>query len=163
MLYSKIKGKNVAELKACLLENGKKLSNITIFDLIDRDCSGIGVYIFHDKKDTFYIGKSSSRCFVERIPSHFDVRETGWFNTLLKRLRDMQYADSLYNAATYVKDNLYLTIIYVDDKQIIFKLEKLLRLSLNPILNPYAQSTQRKFGSGRNLLMVKIKDAINKI
>ncbi len=152
-----IKNNHLSNLNL-ILKDSKKLDKITIFDLIEENKNplipGVGVYIFHNKKgQVFYVGKCSSRCFAERIPSHFDLRKDGWFNTLLKKLcsSEMNYASTLYKAALYAKEHLYLTLIHVNsnDKEInkgnCTLLEKLLRIELQPCLNSYSFKTQNKF------------------
>lgn len=72
---------------------GIKLSEISIMDLCIFNATpifpGNGVYIFKTtSNEIIYVGKCASRCFAERIPSHFDQRPGGWFNNMLKiRLR----------------------------------------------------------------------------
>ena len=66
-----------------------------------------GLYIFFaaDGKSPKYVGKSSSRSFIERIPSHFDQRLEAWLNTLPKRIIAREgfhkYDEALKEALTY--------------------------------------------------------------
>jgi hypothetical protein len=46
-----------------------------------------GLYLFFDnEEELWYIGKATSRSFIERVPSHFDQRHDAWFNTLPRKI-----------------------------------------------------------------------------
>jgi hypothetical protein len=64
----------------------QRLGSITLAEL-SATPQPIGLYfLFDDQQCLQYVGKSSSRSFIERIPSHLDPRPDGWFNTLPKKL-----------------------------------------------------------------------------
>jgi hypothetical protein len=42
--------------------------------------------IFPENGELKYIGKATSRSFIERIPSHFNQLLEAWFNKLSKRI-----------------------------------------------------------------------------
>jgi hypothetical protein len=64
----------------------RPLSELRLFDLVEVDGgplrTGNGVYVFHGHLKTesdvnvLYVGKSESRSFLERIPAHFDPRDS---------------------------------------------------------------------------------------
>ena len=48
---------------------------------------GIGLYFFYNMMgDLQYVGKCTSRSFIERVPSHFDCRKHAQFATVVKRM-----------------------------------------------------------------------------
>ncbi len=67
---------------------GIRLSTIKLSQLILANGKliypGIGVYVFKIGEEIVYVGKVSSRSFIERIPSHFDLRQKAWMNSFLK-------------------------------------------------------------------------------
>lgn len=79
--------------------------------------SGIGVYIFKSETRCYYVGNCVARCFAERIPSHFDLRKVGWFNSLLKHIINKELLENeitdegLHRAAEFVFENLSLVLI----------------------------------------------------
>ena len=61
------------------------LSKLTLNDLAIYP--GIGLYLFYSMRDELqYVGKCTSRSFIERVPSHFDCRKHAQFATVAKRL-----------------------------------------------------------------------------
>ncbi|MBY0014087.1 hypothetical protein [Paenibacillus typhae] len=70
---------------------GKVIGDLKLFDLVyftdlDNGFVGNGIYIIKDENSIRYIGKASSRPFVERLGGHLDLREIGGFNNLLKSI-----------------------------------------------------------------------------
>jgi hypothetical protein len=162
--YNEIKSKPVQEIEGFLKNHGKPLKEVTIFNLIENNGVALnavnGVYVFHDYNSFFYIGKCSSRSFVERIPSHFDIRPNGWFNTLLKYLCDYNNYDSFFDAAMFAKNNLLLVLITMQDSVNCSEAEKLLRLLLRPKLNPYKGKIQNIFNKKTLLDNLTVEETI---
>lgn len=79
--------------------------------------SGCGVYVFKEKDAIFYVGKSSRRSFVERIPAHFDLRHGVWFNTVLQYVAvhctntDKTSLTGIQEAGRYAMDHLSVILI----------------------------------------------------
>jgi hypothetical protein len=96
-----------------------------------------GLYFYYDEKNFLqYIGKASSRSFVERIPSHFDQRFDAWFNTLPRRLMQRQgFTEYLAAHARALEMQLVFLGIKSPGTKTINKLETLLRSYLQPALN----------------------------
>ena len=66
-------------------EMAKPLVSLTMKDLAIYP--GIGLYLFYNMRDELqYVGKCTSRSFIERVPSHFDCRKHAQFATVAKRL-----------------------------------------------------------------------------
>ena len=143
--YADIASLSVRELINELKQRaGLKIKDLRIDQLIfykeQPIYTGCGVYIFRHKQQIFYVGKNSARCFVERIPSHFDIRSGGWFNRLLRlicqRILDVDDSldENLTAAAKYGIDNFDLILInfqwedFRGDKSI-ERLEDLLRMT----------------------------------
>ena len=71
----------VAKVKAL---PGVKIRDLKLTDLVlpANQCNGI--YFFVSPNDSVvYVGKASSRCFVERLGGHFDLRAGNWFSSFL--------------------------------------------------------------------------------
>lgn len=66
-------------------EMATTLSSLTMNDLAIYP--GIGLYFYYNMRDELqYVGKCTSRSFIERVPSHFDCRKHAQFATVTKRL-----------------------------------------------------------------------------
>ncbi|WP_066057270.1 GIY-YIG nuclease family protein [Robertmurraya korlensis] len=78
-----------------------------------------GIYIVKENNTIIYIGKATSRTFLERLAGHFDVREAGGFNNVIKKIsKDLGYkeysADGLLEA--WKKANQF-NIIFLEFNQ----------------------------------------------
>lgn len=94
-----------------------------------------GLYLFFDDQEVlWYVGKATSRSFIERVPSHFDQRQHAWFNTLPRRIMKncsiTEYAD-----AHALGLSLRLVLIGVKSKEAAIRLESVLRSYMKPHLN----------------------------
>jgi len=95
-----------------------------------------GVYVLFSSDGVLqYVGKTTSRSFIERIPAHFDSREFAWFNTLAKRMYEA-HPEHDYQAALRAALSFEIVLIGVVDKQLAMSLEMQLRTHLKPTLNP---------------------------
>ena len=167
--YKEIKNISIGEFISVIEKNGgKRIIDLTISDLIFNEGkpihTGCGVYLFVKDNRIFYVGKNSARCFVERIPSHFDIRKEGWFNRLLRLIakveidEDENTDEGLRKAAKFAIDNFEVILInfnwwdYEGDTSIEV-LEDLLRMTTNA-----ANSFKTKRNSD---LKIKIKDFVN--
>ena len=76
------------ELKKSIDEaKGIKVSELCIHKLISEDPNlNHGIYVFKNQSDEAYVGRCTSRSFVERIAAHFDNRDNAWMNTILKKI-----------------------------------------------------------------------------
>lgn len=92
----------IASLAAhCSELSRKRLSKVTLADLALLPHSFGGVYLFYSKKACLYIGKCSRRAFVDRIPAHFDLRESAWMNSFPKKLVKFRICPNLDDAVFY--------------------------------------------------------------
>lgn len=121
---------------------GVKIRDLKLTDLVlpANQCNGI--YFFVSPNDSVvYVGKASSRCFVERLGGHFDLRAGNWFSSFLHYhakvvngvvgdLSSEDYEKS-YNATLDYRLKLLAIDVPVNNvnsaalKQTIFSLEKL--------------------------------------
>jgi len=146
--YHDIQKLSIAELSQTLWDTeGLPMKDCKISDLVfyqgEPIYSGNGVYLFRTKDEFIYVGDCVARNFVERVPSHLDIRSGGWFNSLLKntiKKRDKHPIltdDLLTKAAQEVFDDFQLILINFKsedyNKVSINKLEYLLRIVMKPL------------------------------
>ena len=64
---------------------GVRISDLKLIDLVlpANQCNGIYFFV-SPYDDVVYVGKASSRCFVERLGGHFDLRAENWFSSFLR-------------------------------------------------------------------------------
>lgn len=64
---------------------GVKIRDLKLTDLVlpANQCNGIYFFV-NPNDDVIYVGKASSRSFVERIGGHFDLRAGNWFSSFLR-------------------------------------------------------------------------------
>ena len=131
---------------------GVPLSSITLRDLSvhNEGLPSNGLYIFYRTDGVLpvvmYVGKCTSRSFLERVPSHLESREECWFNTLTTRARGWKDAEdmSYESASDFCLENLSVAIIPIEcgdrDREKTSRvglLERRLRdpMALNPVWN----------------------------
>ncbi len=100
---------------------GKPLHQVTLQDLAvhNRGMASNGIYIFYRTEGVLphvmYVGKCTSRSFLERIPSHLESREECWFNTLTNRAMTWNDAINTREAASdFCLAHLSVAIIPID-------------------------------------------------
>ncbi|MFB9079424.1 hypothetical protein ACFFLS_06020 [Flavobacterium procerum] len=130
--------------------DGLPLKEMKIKDLVYHNgkpiYTGNGVYIFKSPVRYYYVGNCVARNFVERIPAHFDIRKSGWFNSLLKAIiKDekkvkIEITDLLLeSAASFAFENLNLILINFNEynRTEINNLENILGKTLKPLNNRF--------------------------
>ena len=110
------------------------IGDLTIEKLSRLPDPTVGLYFVFEEGALVYVGKSSSRSFVERIPAHLDIREDGWFNTLPKRVRD--FKEIPYDDAHKLTLQLEIVLVSVPKDEPIQKYETILRSYMLPTFNP---------------------------
>lgn len=112
----------------------KALSEVTIGELCSMSDYPNGLYFIFggNPRELKYIGKCTSRSFIERIPSHLDQREWAWFNTLPKKLmKDGQcYSSALKEALSFD-----LVLFGIRNTETACQLERVFRHLYTPVLN----------------------------
>lgn len=78
-------GMLLEELKS-FSKNAPKLLELPVGDLLLDPASCSGVYIFSDDSKILYIGKCTSKPFIERIGSHLTPRRGDFFNRFVKAI-----------------------------------------------------------------------------
>jgi hypothetical protein len=134
--YERVRGQSLADFARTLRAKPKKpVGQVTIAELCSVHEYPNGLYFFFDEDDVLkYVGKSSSRAFVERVPSHFDPRFEAWFNTLPKKLMQYDGFDE-YLAAHSRALELRIVLLGVKERTTVNSLETRLRCHLQPSLN----------------------------
>ena len=113
----------------------KEVGSLNVGELCAMTEYPNGLYFFFDEVDLLqYVGKSSSRSFIERVPSHFDPRHDAWFNTLPKKLM-LHAGFSEYLAAHSRGLELRVVMLGIKVRGTINTLETHLRSYLQPALN----------------------------
>ncbi len=135
----------------------KRVDQLGLRDLTLINVSN-GVYIFWKNGTCMYVGKCSSRHFVERIAVHFDDREEGWFNSMAKKLYKINgvkdFKETIKECLAY---DLSLIGVREPDqerrKAIIGKLETICRYWFKPELNRMSEKRVRQIAGlvGNNL------------
>jgi len=127
---------------------GEPLRSVTLQDLALHNL-GIpsnGLYVFYRtmgiSPTPLYVGKSTSRSFLERIPSHLESRAECWFNTLINRAKMWNNRiENLEDASEYCLSNLSVALIPIDcgdrDPELVKRVSRLERYLRDPAgLNP---------------------------
>jgi hypothetical protein len=112
----------------------KAISEITIGELCSMSDYPNGLYFIFggNPRELQYVGKCTSRSFIERIPAHFDQREHAWFNSLPKKLmRNGQ----CYSSALEESLDFEIVLFGIQDREAACMLERVFRYSYRPILN----------------------------
>lgn len=125
----------LSEFKAILESLPKKrVGSLTVEELCSVSEYPNGIYLLYDEVNIlWYVGKSTSRSFIERIPAHFDQREEAWFNSIPKNI--MKKKGVSYSEALQKGLNLGIALVGVKSKSVATKLETTLRASFQPYLN----------------------------
>lgn len=126
---------NPAIDKALNRIHGIRVDKLKLVDLITCACHCNGVYLFYDYEgaldyksenafndasaigNVVYVGKASSRSFVERIAAHFAPRNWDFMNTLIKRIAEIKFGhiDNYTICESFqIARKFYLKLIYFD-------------------------------------------------
>ena len=122
------------EIGATLVKHQRKVvGHVEIAELASLKKFPNGVYLFYQPQgELMYVGKSSSRSFIERVPAHFDPRQEAWMNSLCKHL--MKFNSCAYEEA--LADALTLEILLVGTPgEQASRVESVFRAVLSPKLN----------------------------
>ena len=104
--YKEIKEDNFnILLDAITNTSGKKVNQILLSDFILEEIDG------YELNHGIYIGKASSRPFIERIPAHLDIRRNGWMNNMLKYLSEDSDTKNYLKQSLYVIENYELLLV----------------------------------------------------
>jgi hypothetical protein len=94
---------------------GKKVNQILLSDFILEEPNGYelnhGIYVFKEGTEIIYIGKASSRPFIERVPAHLDIRRNGWMNNMLKYLSKDGDPKNYLKQSLHVIENYELLLV----------------------------------------------------
>jgi hypothetical protein len=81
--------------------------------IIENEICENGLYIFKFQ-DTFYVGKATSCTLLERLAKHFDSRKAGGFNSLLKKLKDIDATANAYPENQKILSEAKLLLIPIE-------------------------------------------------
>jgi hypothetical protein len=133
--YEEVRTLSFAEFRSRLHDTMKKpVGEVTIRDLSSTPSANGLYFMFYSEGTLAYIGKASSRSFIERIPAHFDQREEAWMNTVPKRILKKENADNYFTALQRAFE-LELVLFGFGDRKLSIKLESPLCSFLAPRLN----------------------------
>lgn len=134
--FEQCKNQSLAEFGETLRKCSKKpVGLVHLSELCSMTEYPNGLYLFFDNEDKlWYVGKATSRSFIERIPAHFDQRHDAWFNTLPKKILAAGLADG-YQEAHAQGLSMRLVLLGIESKETARKLENVLRSFLKPKLN----------------------------
>lgn len=113
ILFKDVKNKKLVDVFSLINKSKKiKIENLKLIDMIYMNQSLIGVYIFFNSENQpIYVGKCSSRSFLERIASHFDLRVTGIMNNFLCALIQRNRMSSNKNITVKELQNAFLRVL----------------------------------------------------
>ena len=136
-------GKSV--IKVVQRAEKKPLKELRIYDLIMRGNRPLkishGVYFFYSAQgECLYVGKNSSRRFVERIPDHFSLGVDSWMNQFLSHMKKVYNLRDIATAAIKAK-NCRLLLMPVGNHESIGKIEKFFKIFLQPKFNSHKDKT----------------------
>jgi len=109
------------------------LGALTIRQLSTLPDPVVGLYFVFEGNDLVYVGKSSSRSFVERLPAHFDPRDDGWFNTLPRKVAKANKVALSSGHSSALEYSVVL--LCIDPTEPIQRYETILRSYMQPRLN----------------------------
>lgn len=116
----------------------KCVKDILLVDLLQEYKSRNGVYFFFDNEEIVYIGKASSRTFLDRIASHFDLRTVAFMANFVKsyvRYKGWELSDqNMQKAFIDIKD-LEIGCLELQHQDI-SRIEGKLIKRYKPIYNP---------------------------
>jgi hypothetical protein len=112
----------------------KVISDITIGELCSMPAHPNGLYFIFggNPRELQYVGKCTSRSFIERIPAHLDQRDWAWFNTLPKKIMSngQDYSSAHKEALSFE-----IVLFGVKDIETACHLERVFRHLYIPVLN----------------------------
>jgi len=115
---------------------------IPLANLAIHTGSCCGVYAFYENSgQCLYVGKATSRSFIERIPAHFDCRVAAYMNTFPKKLVEQGIAPDLGAAVEIAMTKELICFVFPDNelaRTCAGKLERILQAFLHPVLNTRA-------------------------
>lgn len=133
----------------------KRLGDVRYSDLYKPANSCIGLYFLTSPDDKqLYIGKSTSRCIVERIAAHIDGRASAYLNSFPKTVLIRQGKVVTDHNIDTIMPNLFdwnLSVLFVEwhnesyAQQLIRKAESLLIFDLQPPKGNCINGTNRKY------------------
>jgi hypothetical protein len=134
--YSELESKPLSEIKLYFETHEKKeISHVEISELATINPPN-GIYLFYNpdnNKGVLYVGKATSRSFIERLPAHFDPREKAWFNSLPKKV---ELKDKIHYSLAHKKAlSFKVLIVGIEDSENASHLERILRSYLQPFYN----------------------------
>jgi hypothetical protein len=112
----------------------KVLSEVTLGELCSMSEHPNGLYFIFggNSRELQYVGKCTSRSFIERIPAHLDQREWAWFNTLPKKIMRNGHG---YSSAHQEALSFEIVLFGIQDTGTASHLEKVFSHSYTPVLN----------------------------
>lgn len=110
--FSNLADCKLNKLKDTLANHSRKpVGEINIRELSSIREQPNGAYLFYNPDGTLeYVGKNTSRIFIDRIPAHFDSRENAWLNSLPKHIRKI---NKNYTLSKALDEALLLQILII--------------------------------------------------
>lgn len=122
----------------------KRVKDILLVDLLMDIKSRNGIYFFFKAEQIVYIGKASSRTFLDRIASHFDLRTVAFMSNFVKsyvRFKGWPLTDENMQAAFKNIMDLELGCLELNHSDI-NRLESKFIKHYCPIYNPRFKNTE---------------------
>lgn len=135
-----------------LVEKFKTISTTTIKELRYSDLyqpknSCHGIYFVASPEGKYYFGKATKRCIADRIGAHFDSREKGFLNTLLKKIAQSDNERDLHQCYNNIQD-WHFGVVFVEGEEA-ESLYKLIELVERVLIFTYRQTDKCFNGCNR--------------
>jgi hypothetical protein len=146
---SDLQGIQVGEIKQyCANLKSKRMREVTLADLTIHVSSFGGIYAFYNDSDCLYVGKTSSRSFIERIAGHFDSRETAYMNHFLKKLVKQKICGDFHSAINFALNCKVILFTFSSDNSL-RENHKMVENFLRTILEPQLNARNDSFDSSK--------------
>jgi hypothetical protein len=127
----------------------KPLKELRVFDLSIFEgkplVSAGGVYLFFDSNNIcLYVGKATSRSFIERIPAHFDPRSFAWFTTFPNRVLNKDITTDYPSALNFCANECNLLLLNFNTDEECSKKAALAETYLQTLFQPNLNLLKRK-------------------
>lgn len=152
-------GSDGKPIKEKVFSNRSKVFSLTLRDFLFKEDEFVknpnGVYVFTNNDKVLYVGKTSSRAFIERIAGHFDARSSAWFHSFLKSFLK---SEGLKNKVEQGLDNSEVIKNYEDAARKFLLKDSDLQITMITIKYPCCESELFYVGDNSSVIKAEYSD-----